>query len=153
MATLVHGTAVVVGTTGIILVGPSGSGKSAMALRMISEARRVGQFSALLSDDQVFVESVNGRIVGTLPEAIRGMIELRGSGIGRLATIDTAVLHLALQPIIADSASRIPEENQRWQAEDGLSLPLYFIDRAVSDPFGWLLALIPGFPLAESFQL
>ncbi|MDB5525888.1 MAG: serine kinase [Rhizobium sp.] len=153
MTTLVHGTAVVIGTAGIILVGPSGSGKSAMAVRLMSGARRAGQFSALLSDDQVFVEAVNGQIVATGPEAIKGLIELRGSGIGRLSTIEHAVLHFALQPLVPDSATRIPQENQSWPVTDGLSLPLHFIDKAVSDPFGWLAALIPAFPVAGSFQL
>lgn len=153
MPALVHGTAVVIGTTGLILIGASGSGKSSMAIRLMAGARRSGHLALLLSDDQVFVESVNGRAVAGAPETIKGRIELYGSGIGQAETIDSAVLHLALQPVAADSANRIPEENQCWQPMRGVVLPLHFIDRNVADPFAWLAALFPGFPVAGTFQL
>lgn len=153
MAALVHGTALAVGATGLILVGPSGAGKSSMAVRLIAEAKRSGHFAALLSDDQVLVEVVNGRLVATPPPAIRGLIELRGSGIGRMETIGAAVVDFALQPVIVDSSTRIPQENQRWTAVESLSLPLVFIDRAVADPFGLLAALIAGFPTRPTFPV
>jgi serine kinase of HPr protein (carbohydrate metabolism regulator) len=153
MAVLAHATAVVIGTTGVALVGPSGSGKSSTALELIAGARHAGHFAALLSDDQIFVDAVNGHLVAHAPRSIRGMIELYGSGIGHVETIETAVLALALQPIAADSSNRIPEENQRWSPMDGVSLPLYFIDRRAADPFFRLTALISGFPVSGSFQL
>jgi serine kinase of HPr protein (carbohydrate metabolism regulator) len=152
MPTLAHATAIVVGTTGVALVGPSGSGKSSMALDLISGARRAGHFAALLSDDQIFVHAVNGRLIAHAPASIRGMIELYGSGIGRIETVESAVLQLALEPVAADSSSRIPEENQRWRPVDALSLPLHFIDRKTADPYPRLVALIPGFPIAGLFQ-
>lgn len=153
MAILVHGTAVVVGTSALILVGPSGAGKSSIALRLMAGAKRDGHFAALLSDDQVFVDAVNGRLIATAPATIKGMIELYGSGIGRADTVDEAVLDLAVQPVVADSSNRIPEENQRWSPFEGASLPLFCIDRSAADPFGSLRALIPGFPLSRAFRV
>ena len=153
MPRLFHGTAIVIGTVGLILVGPSGSGKSSIAVRLITEARRSGHFSALIADDQVFIEWVNGRAIATAPETIKGMIELYGSGIGKMPTIDRAILQFALQPVAADSANRIPEDGQRWPPGDTDTLPLAFIDRAVTDPFHWLTVLISGFPIAGTFQL
>jgi serine kinase of HPr protein (carbohydrate metabolism regulator) len=153
MAVLVHGTALVVGTTGLMLVGPSGAGKSSVALRLLSGARRDGHFAALLSDDQVFIDAVNDRLIATAPPAIKGMIELYGSGIGRIETIDQMVLHLAVQPVAADSSNRIPEKNQRWSPFEGAVLPLVCIDRVAADPFGILRALLAGFPLAGAFQI
>jgi serine kinase of HPr protein (carbohydrate metabolism regulator) len=147
MPALVHGTAVVIGTTGLIVVGPSGSGKTSIALRLVAEARREGHFAAFVSDDQVLVELVNGRLVATAPPTIKGMVELRGSGIGRVETIEHAVLAFALEPVVADAAHRIPEENQYWAPIRDVSLPLHFIDSAVADPFTQLVALMPGFPI------
>ena len=153
MGVLVHGTAVVIGTSGLILVGPSGSGKSTMAFRLMAEARRSGHLAALVSDDQVFLDAVNGRLIATAPATIKGMIELYGTGIGHAETIDNAVLHFALKPIAADSSTRIPEENQRWSPLTDLSLPLYLMDRIAIDPFDRLATLIPGFPVAGPRQL
>jgi serine kinase of HPr protein (carbohydrate metabolism regulator) len=147
MSTLVHGTALVVGTTGLILLGPAGAGKSSMALKLIASARRAGQFATVMSDDQLFLDVVNGRIVVTAPPTIRGLIELRGSGIGQIDTIESSVLHLALSLVDVDASSRIPEENQHWTPIDGVKIPLYFIDRTVTEPFAWLSALLPGFPV------
>lgn len=42
----VHGTAIVLGTTGLLITGPSGSGKSALALSCLSEVRHRGRFAA-----------------------------------------------------------------------------------------------------------
>lgn len=153
MPRLFHGTALVIGTTGLILVGPSGSGKSGLAVRLMAAARRSGHFAALVADDQVFIDWVNGRAIATAPETIKGMIELYGSGIGKMPTTDRAILHLALQPVAADSATRIPEDGRRWPPGEADTLPLAFIDRAVTDPFDRLTVLISGFPIAGCFQL
>jgi serine kinase of HPr protein (carbohydrate metabolism regulator) len=153
MPRLLHGTALVVGTAGLILVGPSGSGKSSLAVQLLAGARRSGHFAALVADDQVFIDWVNGRAIATAPATIKGMVELYGSGIGKMPTISRAMLHFALQPLAADSASRIPEDGRRWPPDAEETLPLAFIDRAVADPFDWLTVLISGFPIAGTFQL
>lgn len=143
---LAHGTAIRVGDTGLILVGPPGSGKSALALQMLFSARIAGHDAALVSDDQVFLEVVNGAVIATAPATISGMIELRGSGIGRVKSIPEAVLHHAIRLVEVHAGNRIPEENQQWRAEGGIILPMIFLDRKVRDPFPWLEALIDGFP-------
>jgi serine kinase of HPr protein (carbohydrate metabolism regulator) len=153
MAVLVHATAIVIGTSGLILIGPSGAGKSSLALQLMAEARRAGHLAALVSDDQVFIEDVNGFLIATPPPTIKGMIELYGTGIGHVETVESAVLHCALSPVMADSSTRIPEENQRWPVTDQISLPLYRIDRSVRIPFDWIAAMIPGFPGANAFQI
>jgi len=144
---LAHGTAVVVGDTGLLFVGPPGSGKSSLALQMLFSARLAGHFAALVSDDQVFLEAVDGEVRASTPATISGMIELRGSGIGKVKSITEAVLHHAVRVIEVHSENRIPEENQYWRAEGGVELPLLFLDRKVRDPYPWLEALIDGFPL------
>ena len=146
---LAHGTAIVVGQTGLLFVGPSGSGKSSSALQTLFSARLSGHFAALVSDDQVFLEAVNDDVIGTCPPSISGMIELRGSGIGRVEAIEQAPLHYAIRLIEVHADNRIPEENQRWKADQGIELPLVTMDRHVRDPYPWLMALIDGFPMLK----
>ncbi len=143
---LAHGTAIQVGATGLIFVGAPGSGKSSLALQTMFSARLAGQFAALVSDDQVFLDVVNGAVVATAPASIAGMIELRGSGIGRVAAVESAVLHHAVRLVEVHAGNRIPEENQEWRAEGGVVLPLVCLDRRVRDPYPWLEALLSGFP-------
>jgi serine kinase of HPr protein (carbohydrate metabolism regulator) len=144
---LAHGTAIVVGNTGLIFVGPPGSGKSSLALQTLFSARLAGHFAALVSDDQVFLEAVNGEVRASTPATISGMIELRGSGIGKVKSVAEAVLHHAVRLVEVHSENRIPEQNQYWRAEGGVALPMLFLDRKVRDPYPWLEALIDGFPL------
>ena len=144
---LAHGTAIWVGGTGLLFIGPAGSGKSSLALQTLHSARLSGHFAALVSDDQVFLEAVNGGVLATAPASISGMIELRGSGIGRVRSIPEAEMHHAVRLVEVKSDNRIPEENQYWRAEGGIALPMLFLDRKVRDPFPWLEALIDGFPL------
>lgn len=144
---LAHGTAVVVGDTGLLFVGPPGSGKSSLALQTLFSARLTGHFSALVSDDQVFLQVVNGEVRARAPASISGMIELRGSGIGKVGSIPEAPLHHVVRLIEVHSDNRIPKENQYWRAESGIELPMVFLDRRVRDPYPWFEALIDGFPL------
>ncbi len=51
----IHATAIVVGKTGLLFSGPSGWGKSMLAFTCMTEARRLGLFTALVADDQVLL--------------------------------------------------------------------------------------------------
>ena len=48
-----HATAVIYGDYGVLILGPSGSGKSALALALLARARSAGLFAALIGDDRV----------------------------------------------------------------------------------------------------
>lgn len=143
---LAHGTAIKVGDTGLIFVGPAGSGKSSLALQTLFSARMAGHFAALVSDDQVYIDVVGEDVRATAPSTIAGMIELRGSGIGRVESIGECVLHHAVRLIEVHAENRIPPDDQVWRAEGGVVLPMLFLDRRVRDPYPWLEALIEGFP-------
>ena len=143
---LAHGTAIKVGDTGLIFVGPPGSGKSSLALQTLFSARIAGHSADLVSDDQIFLDVADGKVRASAPASIAGMIELRGSGIGRVKSIGDAVLHYAVRLVDVHAENRIPEENQYWRAEGDIKLPMLFIDRKVRDPYPWLEALISGFP-------
>jgi serine kinase of HPr protein (carbohydrate metabolism regulator) len=140
----VHGTAIVIGETGLLFVGPSGAGKSAVALHCIMEARWRGLFSALVSDDQVLVTETDGELVARAPASIAGLLEVRGAGIVRMATVETAVLHRAIRPIEPPFAERLPPEGETAEILPSRSLPLTRLPLFVGcTAFATLAALHP----------
>lgn len=76
-STLLHATTVDVDGKGLLIVGPSGSGKSALALQLMALGAR------LVSDDQTVVSLESAKLVARAPQSIAGRIEARGVGILR----------------------------------------------------------------------
>jgi HPr kinase/phosphorylase len=60
---------------GVLLLGESGIGKSEISLELIKKGHH------LIADDRVNVAAVRGKIIGTCPDSIYGMMEVRGIGI------------------------------------------------------------------------
>jgi HPr kinase/phosphorylase len=71
----VHGALVQVLGVGVLLLGPSGVGKSEAALELVTRGHR------LVADDVVELACEAGRVVGRAPERIRHYLEIRGLGI------------------------------------------------------------------------
>lgn len=71
----VHGALVQVQGVGVLLLGPSGVGKSETALELVSRGH------ALVADDVVELERRGESLVGRAPERIRHYLEIRGLGI------------------------------------------------------------------------
>lgn len=99
----VHATCVAVSGVGVVLRGPSGSGKSDLALRLIDGGAR------LVADDHVLLERCGGRLQARAPETIAGMIEVRGLGIMRLPHVDDVTVGLIVDLVAADRVERLPE--------------------------------------------
>jgi hypothetical protein len=74
---LVHASCVACRGRAILIIGPSGSGKSDLALRLIDRGAR------LVSDDQTLVTLENGRLLASPPRTIQGLVEVRGLGHAR----------------------------------------------------------------------
>ncbi len=72
------GTCVAIGGRGVLLRGPSGSGKSDLALRLIDGG------AELVADDRIELEPGAGTVIASAPPAIRGLLEVRGIGVVRL---------------------------------------------------------------------
>ncbi|KUJ77454.1 HPr kinase/phosphorylase [Ruegeria profundi] len=77
---IVHGTCVAVEGRGALVVGPSGSGKSALALQMMAYG------AALVADDRVALSMVDGAAIADAVPTLRGVIEARGVGLLRART-------------------------------------------------------------------
>ncbi len=60
---------------GALIEGPSGSGKSDLALRCLEAGFR------LVADDRTLVWASAGRLFGRAPDALTGLIEARGLGV------------------------------------------------------------------------
>ena len=72
---IVHASAVSFSGKGILILGASGSGKSKLALALISCG------AILIADDQVILNNNKNEIVLSAPKAILGKIEARNIGI------------------------------------------------------------------------
>lgn len=140
----IHATSIAVGTMGILFTGPSGAGKSTLAFACLTEAWRHDVPAALVADDRVLVSCTDGQLVARCPESIRGLLELRGSGIVKLHTVETVVLNVAIQVVSLHDADRLPPENERLVLSDLGSLPMIRLSSAVVSPLSYLAALMPG---------
>ncbi len=91
---------------GVLIMGPSGIGKSDLALRALQTAELSG--CALISDDYSCLWSSGGALYAAAPATIEGRMEIRGLGITdeparRQTRIDLAVLAQS------DPVERLPE--------------------------------------------
>jgi len=103
--TLMHATVVAVDRKGVLITGPSGSGKSDLALRLIDRG------GVLVSDDQV--DLTTGENSGTLfaytPETLAGLIEVRGVGLMKLDYIGSAAVVLHVDLDSDEDVARLPK--------------------------------------------
>ena len=73
----IHASAVAVDGQGVLILGPSGSGKSSLALQLI------GMGGQLIGDDRIALARRGTDIVASAPRSIAGLIEARGVGLIR----------------------------------------------------------------------
>lgn len=127
-----HATAVVYGEHGILILGASGAGKSALALGLLSRAKMAGQFGALVGDDRIGVRATGGRLVASGAPHMAGLIERRAAGVQAAPSEPAAVIRLAVQ------LSNPKESWPRWPAEaaeaqiEGVSVPRLALNSATS---------------------
>jgi serine kinase of HPr protein (carbohydrate metabolism regulator) len=99
----IHGTCVKLSGVGVLLRGPSGSGKSDLALRLIDDG------ASLIADDRVDLEVLDGALIGRAPGNIAGMIEVRGMGIMRVPSTAYTTIDLVIDLVDEETIERMPE--------------------------------------------
>jgi serine kinase of HPr protein (carbohydrate metabolism regulator) len=119
----VHASAVLVGARAVLIRGPAGSGKSRLALDLI-QAAQAGKltFARLVADDRVVLTPAHGRLLARPPEALAGLIEVRGLGIRRLDHEGVAVVGLVVD-LAVSGAPRLPQAQDREVEVAGITLP------------------------------
>jgi HPr kinase/phosphorylase len=104
--TSLHATAVIHGESGVLILGPSGSGKSALALALMARARGAGAFGALVGDDRIFVRQAQGRLIASGAANMAGIIERRMVGLIAVPHERATILRLAVE---------LCEPGRKWQ--------------------------------------
>ena len=107
----IHASCAALDGAGVLLMGPPGSGKSDLVLRLLRHG------FDLVADDRVELE--HG--VARAPEALAGLLEVRGLGIVRMPHVAEARVALVAR---MGSGDRLPEP-ETWHG-----LPLVHIDPA-----------------------
>jgi serine kinase of HPr protein (carbohydrate metabolism regulator) len=106
----VHATCIAVEGRAVLLRGPSGSGKSDLALRCLalqptpwSPAR-----ACLVADDRVLLTRDVNHVVASCPPSIAGRIEVRGLGIVPVETVPAATVVLVVDLTAREKIERFP---------------------------------------------
>ncbi len=129
----IHATAVAIGDHGVIIQGPSGSGKSDLALRIVDRG------ALLISDDQVIAKKDNDSIRLHAPTNIAGKMELYSLGIYEVPHVSDIELVMTVQ--LSDDAERYPMD-QQLDILLGMNIPLIKLDgRLASAPIKVEMAL------------
>lgn len=103
----IHATCVEISGAGILLLGPPGSGKSDLALRLIDGGAR------LVADDRTDLRRAGEGLMASAPQTLAGRMEVRGLDIVSLPYVREARVRLAVDLVAPDRIERLPEPAKR----------------------------------------
>jgi serine kinase of HPr protein (carbohydrate metabolism regulator) len=116
---MLHASTVALGGRAVVISGPSGSGKSDLALRLLDRG------FVLVSDDQTLVHRHGERLIASPPPTIAGKMEIRGIGIVEMTHVENVPVALLVE--LTSDIERLPDDS-RAQPIMGVDVPLVGID-------------------------
>ena len=134
-----HASAVLLGEGAVLIRGPSGSGKSALAMALVELASR-SRFARLVGDDRVTLQGAGGRLLVRPVAAIAGLVERRGLGLTPVSHEAAAVVAMVVD-LAEGQPARLPEPEDMVVEIAGVTLPRLLLPRAGADPLLVLAAL------------
>jgi HPr kinase/phosphorylase len=118
--TQLHATAIVLAGAGVLIRGPSGSGKSDLALHLIDGG------ATLIADDRVEIKLVDGKLHLSAPLTIQGLLEVRGIGVVDIDAAQNIPLCLIADLKSSSEIERMPVA--KVERIDGNAIPVIDID-------------------------
>jgi serine kinase of HPr protein (carbohydrate metabolism regulator) len=100
----------------VLLEGPSGSGKSDVALRAVAAGW------SLVADDRTLMWASEGRLYGRAPDTLAGLIEIRGVGVLTMPFRAFAEIVMAARCVGSEAVERQPSLETKTFL--GVSVPL-----------------------------
>jgi HPr kinase/phosphorylase len=135
----IHASCVSIAGAALLLRGPSGAGKSDLAMRLIDAG--IGAGAGLIADDQTCLQRIDGKLIASTPERLRGLLEIRGIGPVRMPAAAPSPVALIVDLVPLNDVPRLPEPHHENILDITLPcLSLHAFEASAAIKAKWALA-------------